>query len=85
MGRRPGPAVLHRPTQLMATRKSQSYCAESNVLDGEKELYHNGTLLPIHMTPTKIRERLEESEDRVDKEQFVSALEYVRDDGRGRR
>ena len=42
-------------------------------------------MLPIHMTPTKIRERLEESEDRVDKELFVSALEYVRDDGRTRR
>lgn len=42
-------------------------------------------MLPTHMTPTKIRERLEESEDRVDKELFVSALEYVRDDGRNRR
>ncbi|AEM57876.1 conserved hypothetical protein [Haloarcula hispanica ATCC 33960] len=37
------------------------------------------------MTPTKIRERLEEAEGRVDTEQFVSALEYVRDDGRTRR
>jgi len=34
------------------------------------------------MTPTKIRERLAESGDRVDVEQFVAALEYVRDDGR---
>ncbi|GAA5431015.1 hypothetical protein Hjap01_00465 [Haloarcula japonica] len=42
-------------------------------------------MLPIHMTPTKIRERLEEADGRVDKEQFVSALEYVRDDGRSRR
>ena len=42
-------------------------------------------MLSIRMTPTKIRERLEESGDRVDKEQFVSALEYVRDDGRSRR
>jgi len=37
------------------------------------------------MTPTKIRERLEEAGESVDKEQFVSALEYVRDDGRRRR
>jgi hypothetical protein len=37
------------------------------------------------MTPTKIRERLAESGDRVDVEQFVAALEYVRDDGRRRR
>ncbi len=37
------------------------------------------------MTPTKIRERLEESEDRVDTEKFLTALEYVRDDGRRRR
>ncbi|WP_268899138.1 hypothetical protein [Haloarcula salinisoli] len=36
------------------------------------------------MTPTKIRERLAESGDRVDVEQFVAALEYVRDDGRSR-
>jgi len=34
------------------------------------------------MTPTKFRERLEERGDRVDTEQFLSALEYVRDDGR---
>jgi len=37
------------------------------------------------MTPTKIRERLRESEERVDPTEYVSALEYVRDDGRGRR
>ena len=36
------------------------------------------------MTPTKIRERLKESEDRIDPNDYVSALEYVRDDGRGR-
>lgn len=34
------------------------------------------------MTPTKIKERLEEAGDRVDREQFFSALEYVHDDGR---
>jgi len=37
------------------------------------------------MTPTKIRERLAESGDNVDPEQFVAALEYVRDDGRRKR
>lgn len=37
-----------------------------------------------HMTPTKIRERLEESEDRIDPSDYVTALEYVRDDGRSR-
>jgi hypothetical protein len=35
------------------------------------------------MTPTKLRERLEEG--KVDVEEFVGALEYVRDDGRSRR
>jgi len=34
------------------------------------------------MTPTKIQERLEESSDRIDPDKFVSALSYVRDDGR---
>jgi len=34
------------------------------------------------MTPTKLRERLQESDDRVDTTQFLAALEYVRDDGR---
>jgi hypothetical protein len=34
------------------------------------------------MTPTKIRNRLEESEDRVDVDSFLDALSYVRDDGR---
>jgi hypothetical protein len=33
------------------------------------------------MTPTKLRERLREREDRVDMEQFLDALEYVREDG----
>jgi len=37
------------------------------------------------MTPTKIRERLAESADSVDVEQFVAALEYVRDDGRSKK
>lgn len=35
------------------------------------------------MTPTKIRERLAESEGRIDPEEFVAALSYVRGD-RGR-
>jgi hypothetical protein len=30
------------------------------------------------MTPTKIRERLEDEEGRVDPEEYVSALSYVR-------
>jgi hypothetical protein len=30
------------------------------------------------MTPTKIRERLEEVEGRVDPEEYVEALHYVR-------
>jgi len=34
------------------------------------------------MTPTKFRERLEEREDRIDTDQFLDALTYVRDDGR---
>ncbi|ACV49105.1 conserved hypothetical protein [Halomicrobium mukohataei DSM 12286] len=34
------------------------------------------------MTPTKLRERLREREDRIDTEQFLDALTYVRDDGR---
>lgn len=36
------------------------------------------------MTPEKIRERLAE-DDRVDPEEYVRALQYVRDDARGRR
>ena len=39
-------------------------------------------MVPAHMTPTKLRERLSESEDRVDVETFLDALTYVRDDGR---
>lgn len=34
------------------------------------------------MTPTKLRERLEESQHRIDTEAYVQALQYVRDDGR---
>ncbi|MFQ3293295.1 MAG: hypothetical protein ACI9PP_000694 [Halobacteriales archaeon] len=30
------------------------------------------------MTPTKIRERLEETGDRIDAEEYVEALHYVR-------
>ena len=39
-------------------------------------------MLSVHMTPTKLRERLAESEDSVDVETFLDALTYVRDDGR---
>lgn len=39
-------------------------------------------MVSIHMTPTKLRERLEESEESVDTGTFVEALAYVRDDGR---
>jgi len=38
-------------------------------------------MLTIAMSPTKLRERLKESEDRVDSETFVEALQYIRDDG----
>jgi hypothetical protein len=34
------------------------------------------------MTPTKLRERLAESEDSVDVDSVLDALTYVRDDGR---
>jgi hypothetical protein len=34
------------------------------------------------MTPERIRERLSETDGRVDIEAFIDALEYVRDDGR---
>jgi hypothetical protein len=37
------------------------------------------------MTPTKIRERLAESEGTVDPEEYVSALEYVRGSPKPRR
>jgi len=36
------------------------------------------------MTPEKMRKRLEETSGRVDPEEFVAALEYVREDGHGR-
>ena len=39
-------------------------------------------MVSMNMTPTKLRERLKESEDRVDAAEFVDALLYVRDDGR---
>lgn len=39
-------------------------------------------MLSTDMTPEKIRERLEETEGRVDPNEFVEALSYVRDDGR---
>ena len=39
-------------------------------------------MLTVHMTPTKLRERLAESEDSVDVDSFLDALTYVRDDGR---
>jgi hypothetical protein len=31
-----------------------------------------------HMTPTRLRERLAEAEDRVDAEQYVAAMQAVR-------
>ena len=37
------------------------------------------------MTSTWLRERLEEAEDRVDPEEYVQALQYVRDRSHGRR
>ena len=39
-------------------------------------------MVSVHMTPTKLRERLSESEERVDVDSFLDALSYVRDDGR---
>lgn len=39
-------------------------------------------MLTIDMTPTKLQERMAEMEGRVDSEQIVDALWYVRDDGR---
>ncbi len=36
------------------------------------------------MTPTRFRERLQETRDRVDPDDVVTALTYVRDDGRQR-
>lgn len=34
------------------------------------------------MTPAKFRERLDESEDSIDPDAYVDALNYVRDTGR---
>lgn len=39
-------------------------------------------MVSIRMTPTKIQERLAESEGRIDVDRYLDALEYVRDDGR---
>lgn len=39
-------------------------------------------MLSITMTPAKFRERLEETEGRIDPDELVKALTYVRDDGR---
>lgn len=36
------------------------------------------------MTPTKLRERLEETEGRVDPEEYVRALQHVRGIAEGR-
>ncbi|MFQ3320693.1 MAG: hypothetical protein ACI8UR_002133 [Natronomonas sp.] len=36
------------------------------------------------MTPTRFRERLEETRDRVDPNDVVTALTYVREEGRQR-
>jgi len=44
-------------------------------------------MLTVNMTPDRFRERLRESEDRVDRRELAAALVYVREDGRqtGRR
>jgi hypothetical protein len=42
-------------------------------------------MVPINMTPTKLQERLSESEDSVDIEAYLEAVRYVRDDGGSRR
>lgn len=42
-------------------------------------------MVTLNMTPTKLRERLNETEGRVDVDRFIEALDYVRDDGRHRR
>jgi hypothetical protein len=34
------------------------------------------------MTPTKLRERLAMHQDQIDIEEYLEAVEYVRDDGR---
>ena len=39
-------------------------------------------MVTVAMTPTKLQERMAEMEGRVDPEQVVDALWYVRDDGR---
>lgn len=39
-------------------------------------------MITMHMTPRKFRERLEESDDRIDPRKVAEALKYVRDDGR---
>ena len=39
-------------------------------------------MLALNMTPAKLRQRLQETEGRVDAHEFVEALAYVRDDGR---
>lgn len=35
-----------------------------------------------HMTPTKLQNKMAELDGRVDTEQVIDALRYVRDDGR---
>ena len=39
-------------------------------------------MITVHMTPRKLRERVAETRDHLDTEQFLTALRYVRDDGR---
>jgi hypothetical protein len=39
-------------------------------------------MLTTRMTPTKLQERMDELDGRVDTDQLVDALWYVRDDGR---
>lgn len=39
-------------------------------------------MVPTRMTPEKFQQRLDEVEGRVDPDDLVEALTYVRDDGR---
>jgi hypothetical protein len=39
-------------------------------------------MVAVHMTPEKLQQRLAEMEDRIDEDELVEALTYVRDDGR---
>lgn len=52
-------------------------------------VYQSETIMIFHyvyphetMTPTKLRERLDEAEGRIDPVEYTEALQYVREDGR---